>query len=153
MNFRPEQMRRRMVAKYLLGYVESPKNRIQLDDMYSEYCDFIIINARDYKQTLTEFRKSITDKFPDAVVKDGAVTGIAKRVKAAPVPIVRDPFAELMEHKFYDMQHEYPRRLFTSTELALYSKQGVDEVESWLQNHSHMFYNKLKNKYSFINGE
>jgi hypothetical protein len=142
-----------MVAKYLLGYVESPKNRIQLDDMYGEYCDYINANARDYRQTLTEFRKSVTDKFPDSVVKDGAVTGISKRVKAAPVEVVRDPFDILMGNCYSDMVHEYPKRTFTATELAYFSKQKVEDVEKWLQNHPFMYWNRNKNKYTFINGD
>jgi hypothetical protein len=153
MIFKPEKMRKTMVAKFLGRYVESPKNRIQLDDLYSEYCDFIISNARDYKQTLTEFRKSIVDIFPGAEVKDGAVIGVAKRVKAAPVEVVRDPFDILMGNCYSDMVHEYPKKSFTATELAYFSKQKVEDVENWLQSHPFFYQNRTKNKYTYINGD
>lgn len=153
MLFNPSKMRKVMVAKFLGRYVESPKNRIQLDDMYEEYCDYINANARDYKLTLTEFRKSITDKFSDAVVKDGAVVGIAVRVKVAPVPVVIDPFAKLMEGYYSDMRQIYPRKFVTADELAFYSKQKVEEVTGWLNSHPFFYYNKIKNRYTYINGE
>jgi hypothetical protein len=56
------------------------KSGIPMLDLYESYREWITDNATGCELDMSGFAKKIKDVFPDALVKDGVVKGIAQRL-------------------------------------------------------------------------
>jgi hypothetical protein len=72
-----------MAAKYLGSkWMKSDgKSSVSLLDLYTDYQNWIVDNATGCDIELASFSKKISEVYPDALVKDGAVRGIAPKAK------------------------------------------------------------------------
>ena len=146
----PQKVRKLQAVRFLGRYTDDSKSKIALDDLFSEYKDYILKNASGFDLTLTEFKKEITDRFPNSTVASGTVTGIAKRVRVA-VEVVKDPFNELMINNVHNLLYSSvdARQHFSLERLTAYSGQDAEKVKEWLHNSPFIYYNQHKDRYHF----
>ena len=73
-------------SKWMMG---DNKSSIPLLDLYADYQDWIADNATGCDIELASFSKKISEVYPDTLVKDGVVKGIAPKTPRvfAPPPI------------------------------------------------------------------
>ena len=147
----PQKVRKAQVVRFLGKYIEDPKSKLALDDLFAEYKDYILSNAQGYDFTLTEFKKEIADRFPNSTVASGTVTGIAKRVKVKAIEAIRDPFNELMINNVHNLLYSSvdARQHFSLERLVTYSGQDAEKVAEWIQKSPFVYYNPHKNRYHF----
>lgn len=100
-----------MAAKYLGSrWMKSDgKSSVSLLDLYDDYQDWIVDNATGCDIELASFSKKISEVFPDALVKDGVVKGIAPKVRRELPPIPPKPQIERdIEGLLTIFFHTYP---------------------------------------------
>ena len=85
-----------MASKYLGSkWMKSDgKSSVPLLDLYDDYQDWIVDNATGCDIELASFSKKISEVYPDALVKDGVVEGIAPKVRRELPPIPPKPQIE-----------------------------------------------------------
>jgi hypothetical protein len=85
-----------MASKYLAHkWMKSEgKSSVPLLDLYEDYKDWLVDNAAGCDLEIAPFTKKINEVFPDALVKDGVVKGIAPKVRKAQPPIPPKPQIE-----------------------------------------------------------
>ena len=100
-----------MAAKYLGSrWMKSDgKSSVSLLDLYDDYQDWIVDNATGCDIELASFSKKISEVYPDALVKDGVVKGIAPKVRRELPPIPPKPQIERdIEGLLTIFFHTYP---------------------------------------------
>lgn len=88
--FNRSKFKPKMASKYLVSkWMKSDtKSSISMLDLYDQYREWITDNATGCELELAAFAKKISEVYPDASVKDGAVRGIAPKAKPPkPEPI------------------------------------------------------------------
>ena len=100
-----------MASKYLGSkWMKSDgKSSVSLLDLYTAYQNWIVDNATGCDIELASFSKKISEVYPDALVKDGVVKGIAPKVRRELPPIPPKPQIERdIERLLTIFFHTYP---------------------------------------------
>ena len=121
-----------MAAKYLGSkWMKSEgKSSIPLLDLYADYQNWIADNATGCDIELASFSKKISEVYPDALVKDGVVVGIAPKVRKALPPIPPKPQIERdIEGLLTIFFHTYPGSEHRFTTKQVLSELRPDEPQ------------------------
>ena len=119
-----------MASKYLGSkWMKSDgKSSVSLLDLYADYQDWIVDNATGCDIELASFSKKISEVYPDALVKDGVVKGIAPKVRKAQPPIPPKPQIERdIEGLLTIFFHTYPGSEHRFSVRQVLSELGPDE--------------------------
>ena len=122
--FNRSKFKPKMASKYLVSkWMKSDtKSSISMLDLYDQYREWITDNATGCELELAAFAKKISEVYPDASVKDGAVRGIAPKAKPPkPEPIKKTQLEKDIEwslnYTFYNHGPNLEYRGFTTDQL------------------------------------
>ena len=146
--------KRIQALRFLVRYVESPDDSIDMLSLFEEYGEFILANAANYGLPVADFKKVVEEKFPNAEISGGTVQGIAKRgPRVRPVAKV-DPLNKILIGRCQSMKSRFLIKHFTLEQLIDYREADYETLEpeqvlEWLNKSEFIYYNKNKNMYHF----
>ena len=130
--FNRSKFKPKMASKYLGSkWMKSDgKSSVSLLDLYADYQDWIVDNATGCDIELASFSKKISEVYPDALVKDGVVKGIAPKVRRELPPIPPKPQIERdIEGLLTIFFHTYPGSEHRFTTKQVLSELRPDEPQ------------------------